>query len=80
MVLDLRGEQGVLKMAADNSGALIIVHGFKDSKPIDIFYDGLSEYTVSDVISSPNATIERNGDTITVYAEDFDACVIHLTK
>ena len=75
---DLVGEQAVLKVAADGSGALIIAHGFKDAKPITICNERLLGLEVTDVISSSNASITCEKGGITIFTEDFDAVVIHL--
>lgn len=78
--LDLVGEQAVLKKSKCGNGALIIVHGFKNSKPISVSHECLKEMRIKEYVASPSAQIDKNGECVTVNVGDFDACVIHLVK
>ena len=77
---DLQGEQAVLKISKDGSGALAIVHGFKDAKAITLQHPWLEGYEICDMIAPEDVQITQSAGAISVKVGDFDACVIHLKK
>lgn len=77
---DLIGEQAVLKISKDGSGALAIVHGFKNAQPIVLKHPWLDSYEISDIIAPENVHLEQTNGELCVGVGDFDACVLHLKK
>lgn len=77
---DLIGEQAVLKISKDGSGALAIVHGFKDAKAITMQHPWLEDYEICDMIAPEDVQITQSAGALSVKVGDFDACVFHLKK
>lgn len=77
---DLIGMQAGLKVSADGTGALLIVHSFRDCGEISVTDEKLKNYKIEDIFADEKCEVQKEGKNIRIRMEEFDGCVIHLRR